>query len=551
MVPTSNSVRFRPLSPSNLSTEDASLASPRHGNETSRAYTDDVLNVGVRGEVGMTKWVRRPPGNGDPHYDSGKEDLFTIEMHFNGIFLGSEYLYGSVAWFDRVDPDYLSLIELNAMAELVNVEGDFYQFLWPKPGFGIADGLLCIECEDDVLAFNKVRKNIGPDGTVLGAPFSLMKVYVKQLSEFEARIRIGQIKMELHRPIVESRVQFTLEEMDSDREEQFVHATPGGSTSVADKKGMLLLPWTATPELNMEESELAEKGVPDSTGFVNTSSEVVPEKDNTDNIPIHEDGGPEVHPPIGAEPNQVNPPNTEVNNPEVVVNDPEVVVNDPDLVVNDNDVVVQQIDTAVDPNHQQNEGGNWDDGTRWLAVEEVLAEMERDEALNEPIVDVEEGWSSPTIYSSPETPRVSWDGRYNPFSSEEESDYAYFGPPSPPQATYSSEDESDYAYVPPEDSNESSTHSESAQDNQELDSEAGSNGELVSNARDEEDVFDRVRHEEEMLSERGWGSEEDEDPRIDRYPVFNPSRDMDAPEIVIGREFESFSQFKDFCVGHA
>ncbi|CAN1147130.1 hypothetical protein LINPERHAP2_LOCUS15684 [Linum perenne] len=63
-------------------------------------------------------------------------------MHFNGIFLGSEYLYGSVAWFDRVDPDYLSLIELNAMAELVNVEGDFYQFLWPKPGFGIADGLL-------------------------------------------------------------------------------------------------------------------------------------------------------------------------------------------------------------------------------------------------------------------------------------------------------------------------------------------------------------------------------------------------------------------------
>ncbi|CAN1263860.1 hypothetical protein LINPERPRIM_LOCUS11755 [Linum perenne] len=139
-------------------------------------------------------------------------------MHFNEIFIGSEYLYGSVAWFDRVDPDYLSLIELNAMAELVNVEGDFYQFLWPKPGFGIADGLLCIECEDDVLAFNNVRKNTGPDGTVLGAPFSLMKVYVKQLSEFEARIRIGQIKMELHRPTVESRVQFMLEELDCDRE---------------------------------------------------------------------------------------------------------------------------------------------------------------------------------------------------------------------------------------------------------------------------------------------------------------------------------------------
>ncbi|CAN1156214.1 hypothetical protein LINPERPRIM_LOCUS20074 [Linum perenne] len=61
-----------------------------------------------------------------------------------------------------------------------------FQFLWPKPGKGTADGLLCMECEDDDLAFNEARKNIADDGSVKGAPFTLMKLYVKKISEFEA-----------------------------------------------------------------------------------------------------------------------------------------------------------------------------------------------------------------------------------------------------------------------------------------------------------------------------------------------------------------------------
>ncbi|CAN1285502.1 hypothetical protein LINPERPRIM_LOCUS19018 [Linum perenne] len=52
------------------------------------------------------------------------------------------------------------------------VEGDFYQFLWPKPGKGIGDGLLCIECEDDVLAFINARQNVGNNGISMGAPFT-------------------------------------------------------------------------------------------------------------------------------------------------------------------------------------------------------------------------------------------------------------------------------------------------------------------------------------------------------------------------------------------
>ncbi|CAN1168062.1 hypothetical protein LINPERHAP2_LOCUS27616, partial [Linum perenne] len=43
-----------------------------------------------------------------------KEDLFTVEMHFNRILSGDDYLYGLVACFDQVDPGYLSMIELNA-----------------------------------------------------------------------------------------------------------------------------------------------------------------------------------------------------------------------------------------------------------------------------------------------------------------------------------------------------------------------------------------------------------------------------------------------------
>ncbi|CAN1331040.1 hypothetical protein LINPERPRIM_LOCUS35186 [Linum perenne] len=43
-------------------------------------------------------------------------------FHFNGFMSSGEYLYGSVACFDQVDPDFLSMIKLNAMAELVNVE---------------------------------------------------------------------------------------------------------------------------------------------------------------------------------------------------------------------------------------------------------------------------------------------------------------------------------------------------------------------------------------------------------------------------------------------
>ncbi|CAN1167682.1 hypothetical protein LINPERPRIM_LOCUS18783 [Linum perenne] len=93
-------------------------------------------------------------------------------MHYNGLLQGNEYKYGLVAYSDRIDPDYFSMIELNAMAKVINVEGDYFQYLWAKPDGGIADGLQSIECEEDILAFTKARNKIGDDGEVLGLPFT-------------------------------------------------------------------------------------------------------------------------------------------------------------------------------------------------------------------------------------------------------------------------------------------------------------------------------------------------------------------------------------------
>ncbi|CAN1140109.1 hypothetical protein LINPERPRIM_LOCUS23648 [Linum perenne] len=163
-------------------------------------------------------------------------------MHFNGILSGNEYVYESMAWFDQVDLDYLFMIELNGMAELLNVEENLFQYSWTKPREGIGDSLLNTECEDDVLAFTKAREKIGDDGRVLGFPYTLMTLYVKKLSEFEAGNRIGKIKMLLRGAAFERTVQFRLEEVNDDGDEGGVTATSAGIGLGLENVGMLLLP---------------------------------------------------------------------------------------------------------------------------------------------------------------------------------------------------------------------------------------------------------------------------------------------------------------------
>ncbi|CAN1165929.1 G-type lectin S-receptor-like serine/threonine-protein kinase RKS1 [Linum perenne] len=561
-------------------------------NCTCEAYTSaDERGIGCLRWYGELVDTRSYSGGGQDIYvrvDAdvlGRLDLFTIEMHFNGLLTHNDYLYGSIACFDRVDPDYLSLIELNAMADLVNVEGEFYQFLWPHPGKGIADGLLGIECEDHVLAFIKARQNVDEFGVSMGAPFSVMKIYVKKLSEFEARMRIGQIKMELHRGTIETRVQFSLEEINTNEDVEGVSASSTG-TGLGDRSSRIPeLPWIDQGQDNNPITVTASDIVPNKEGH-DTHSQLACEDgitmeadedslilNNTTVVEVNDSPVPHLctavevngsdvpHLSSTVEVNGSDVPHlsstVEVNGSQVPTLGTEVDLNEAfegqpplptDAEVNDIGVPPHPTDlevneTGVPPQPTESEANleGVPQVTTWLGVDEVLAEMEREEALNEPLQDLEEYWSSPTIDSSSDTPGEFWDGRYNPYSSEEDTDPAY-------AAFYSEPSSPDYA---PSESSNPSTESDSDSDSevrgQDVHSQAGSNGEAASDARNQDDECDRVRDEEEMVGERGWGSEEDEEIRPDRYPIFCSARDLEAAEIVIGREYESFEQFKQFC----
>ncbi|CAN1230476.1 hypothetical protein LINPERPRIM_LOCUS3295 [Linum perenne] len=87
--------------------------------------------LGRGGNPGMGKWVMRPLHYNRPDYDgdhTGK--LFTIELHYGGVMIGDAYRYGHIAYMDLVDPDKLSLHELNKMVEYLGVYGGIFEYLW-------------------------------------------------------------------------------------------------------------------------------------------------------------------------------------------------------------------------------------------------------------------------------------------------------------------------------------------------------------------------------------------------------------------------------------
>ncbi|CAN1165127.1 hypothetical protein LINPERHAP2_LOCUS25968 [Linum perenne] len=151
-----------------------------------------------------------------------------------------------------------------------------------------------------------------------------------------------------------------------------------------------------------------------------------------------------------------------------------------------------------------------------------------------------DGWSSPTIPSTDDDVGNHLDGQYNPYTSSEDSMYVeeqnYRSSSSSYQADESADESSESESV----NQEASAENRWEREYDETNNEAGNS-----------DPVDRQRPEVELLDKRGWGSEEDVALGPDRYPMFNPARDLDAAEIVIGREFESFAHFKDFCKMHA
>ncbi|CAN1141201.1 hypothetical protein LINPERHAP2_LOCUS12337 [Linum perenne] len=243
---------------------------------------------------------------------------------------------------------------------------------------------------------------------------------------------------------------------------------------------MLMLSWSTPHDTNMEKSDMALDKLIDSVVEVNTTTRI-PENEV---VPEAEGNEKATVPSNEVDLVESNDkdylPHPGIDKGDANINVEFRSIEENQLPVNTKADVVNPTDVAV--NQTGGTGDNLPYVRRWLGVDEVLAEMEQ---------------------------------------------------PSSPSSS---------AYIQPNYNNDSSSESNFDGRSHENVSEAGSNGDALSDARNEYDEFDQVRDEEQMLNERGWGYEEDEDPRPDRYPIFRSSMDLDAAEIVIGRESESFAQ---------
>ncbi|CAN1255762.1 hypothetical protein LINPERPRIM_LOCUS9095 [Linum perenne] len=143
----------------------------------------------------MGRWVMRPLHYERPEYDAGPTGkLFTIELHYGGVLIGNAYRYGHVSYMDMVDPDKLSLHELNRMVEFVGVYGGIFEYLWMVPGEKIPAGLKALHCDVDV------RSLI--DGVTA---LKTICVYVNKLTEFQARRRLAQIQLQMFEEVRQRR----------------------------------------------------------------------------------------------------------------------------------------------------------------------------------------------------------------------------------------------------------------------------------------------------------------------------------------------------------
>ncbi|CAN1318968.1 hypothetical protein LINPERPRIM_LOCUS31040, partial [Linum perenne] len=449
-----------------------------------------------------------------------KEFRFTVEMHYDGLLTSDDYEFGVVAFCDRVDPDYFSLAELMKMAERVGVQDEYYQFLWAKPGQEIKDELQTIEGEADILTC------LDEDG--LNGKHHLLKVFVKKMTRFQAWKRMVDIQKQLCGVVPATGDGFRLEEIGDDGTP--IREAEGGSGLAVIPKP-LLIGCSATPE-----------------GAVDH-----PAPDEADQNPYHE---------ASNEVPKVGEPAIEDMNPPV---QSDQAIHGVDEIEGDQDIHPATEVTEAD---HIAEGG-----TRWLEIDEILAEMHNEmeaeaEAEQIPVNGDNYSFSSPSIYSSP-SQHDFWDGRYNAYSSED-SDRPFHSRGFSREPTPISSDESDETFTPEGFENASlsidssdlppDSGPHSGIDCHDSNDDAGTGEESDSHSVHPEWVqgdatggktdagrMDSLWNEEELLEERGWGSEEDEEVQPDQYPIFNVDRDMEHAELVIGKEFESFTAFKEFC----
>ncbi|CAN1186660.1 hypothetical protein LINPERHAP2_LOCUS38242 [Linum perenne] len=496
----------------------------------------------------MRKWNIRPEGAPNPDYGSGKEFRFTVEMHYDGILTGDEYKFGSVAFIDRVDPDYFSLLELMKMAEHVGLEEEYYQFLWTKPGEEIKDGLRPLECEDDILTC------IGEDG--LNKKHHLLKVFVRKMTRFEAWKRMVDIQKQLCGSLHAPGDGFVLEEIGEEGNTITGEAGGSGSTGFGNP---MLLEFRPTMAVSLHPDTA---GNPEAPLVADAGGEHVGPGGQTEknaDVVVNVTGmtsSQAADVPFSPQPSAVNA-STEV--PAAVEVEPsteEVPLSTevPIAVEVEPSTEVDPLSTEV-PIAAEVEPSTPVRNTRWLEIDEILAEMHNKmlaeaEAVHIPVNDDNESFSSPTIYSS-DSQQEYWDGRYNAYSSED-SDRPFHSRGFLREATPDSFDDDDDTFIPEGldhaslsvDSFDrpSSEEPDSGMDSNDGGSDNRSESHSVHNEYNEGQTvgeagdagfMDSLRNEEEMLEERGWGSEEDEEFQPDQYPPFSAERDLEHAEIVI------------------
>ncbi|CAN1747017.1 hypothetical protein LINPERHAP1_LOCUS2947 [Linum perenne] len=103
---------------------------------------------------------------------------------------------------DMVDPDKLSLHELNRMVEFVGMYGGIFEYLWMVPGEEIPAGLKVLHCDANV-------RSLINGVTAL----KTICVYVNKLSEFQARRRLAQIQLQMFEEVRQRR-DVVIEEVD-------------------------------------------------------------------------------------------------------------------------------------------------------------------------------------------------------------------------------------------------------------------------------------------------------------------------------------------------
>ncbi|CAN1171975.1 hypothetical protein LINPERHAP2_LOCUS29902 [Linum perenne] len=447
---------------------------------------------GRRRAMDLRKWALRPEGAPSPDYDSEKEFRFTVEMHYDGLLTSDDYEFGVVAFCDRVDPDYFSLAELMKMAERVGVQDEYYQFLWAKPGQEIKDELQTIEGEADILTC------LDEDG--LNGKHHLLKVFVKKMTRFQAWKRMVDIQKQLCGVVPATGDGFRLEEIGDDGTP--IREAEGGSGLAVIPKP-LLIGCSATPE-----------------GAVDH-----PAPDEADQNPYHE---------ASNEVPKVGEPAIEDMNPPV---QSDQAIHGVDEIEGDQDIHPATEVTEAD---HIAEGG-----TRWLEIDEILAEMHNEmeaeaEAEQIPVNGDNYSFSSPSIYSSP-SQHDFWDGRYNAYSSED-SDRPFHSRGFSREPTPISSDESDETFTPEGFENASlsidssdlppDSGPHSGIDCHDSNDDAGTGEESDSHSVHPEWVqgdatggktdagrMDSLWNEEELLEERGWGSEEDEEVQPDQFKM--------------------------------